>query len=335
MDKQVVEMQNGAPEFPVVKELEWYALAVASACITAVLAAMLLLWVFFGQNHQMSERISIAGGIVAFGSAATTFFTVAWRGLINARQADTANEQIREAIAQGGRVERQLRATDINNQALLLEKAAVLIADDKAEKKVAGISLLRHIGIEIDAPFKREAIQVLKDFLSRRYTNLRASHSPNVRFLHDDIDYMALMYLDDVVDDSTFSRVIPIRIRNGSVSKVPSRLMGVVFVDSSFVFVRVEYEKVSYRSPTFIMSTINYSGVFTGECTFEECEVVNVGIAKDGTAAFQSCNFSGCVRIAVNSGSTFVDCFYYTDALPSAEVLREYGDRLEARERPI
>src|SRR5690606_26368978 len=114
--------------------------------------------------------------------------------------------------------------------------------------------------------------------------------------------YMALMYLDDVVDDSTFSRVIPIRIRNGSVSKVPSRLMGVVFVDSSFVFVRVEYEKVSYRSPTFIMSTINYSGVFTGECTFEECEVVNVGIAKDGTAAFQSCNFSGCVRIAVNSG---------------------------------
>ncbi|MDX4074807.1 right-handed parallel beta-helix repeat-containing protein [Brucella sp. NBRC 113783] len=312
------ETRGSAPTFPKIDEREWYALAIASACVTAVLAGFLLFWVFYGIfPTQVSERISIAGAIIAFGGAATTFFTVAWRGLINARQADTANAQIREAVEQGRRVDKQLVATDTNNLTSQFAQAAEMLADSSKAKQRAAIGLLRHVGLSPAGDFRQEALDLLLDYLRNDDFTPHTGRAP----------LTALQYADEIalsIRTKPFCRAV---FDDAEITYLPKIIRGAVFKNSQIMTINVG-PLSRFDNCKFYGCTVDASRNFIGRTFFHDCRIQKINVRPEDTVTFVNCDFSDCERAAGVTPEMLDECYYREGAPPVKRVYAVLGDTL-------
>lgn len=327
------------PNFPEIYEKEWFSIAVASALITTVLAGFLLFWVFYGEFPSIvTERMSIAGAIVAFCGAVTTFCTVAWRGLITTRQANAAYDQIDEAIAQGRRVEQQLAMTERQlamnekqneavaeqNLASLLEKAASLVADAQAAKQAAGLALLAHIARASMGTFRRECLAIFVDFVKGKTIS---SYNSN--------EAVALRYIDNISKkyDMHAGCLITITRKNIHFESI-----------SSITYRDVEFKgrKWAGRKLAYFESCKIYSSEIDIGCEFDDgnelhnCTIIGLkAFLENREITLYGCDLSRCTYIDDKIFPTFVDCYYYDDAFPEESIIERYKTMLQIRQRPL
>lgn len=303
-------------DYPVYSEKEWYALAISFGVITTVIAGFLLCWVFYGDYPgEFRDRVSVAGTIVAFGGAITTFCTVAWRGLITTRQADTANTQMQEAIEQGQRVERQLQATEINNVAVLFEKAASLLSDASKSKQRAAIALLRNVGLSRTGGLGREVVDLLKEYISEG-TGQRDG---------DVTAAIALKYADEIAQSIGFITQCDVTFLNLQLDTLPQAILGVTYkncdIRNSELGTNLYFEDCNIQH-----CTVKQHSVFHGINKFYACNII--AIAVDNDAEFDTCNFSDCKRAVGVTPRMMSSCYYIADSPPTGWVLNQLKNAL-------
>ncbi len=321
-DNKTEKTQLRVPDYPAVSEGEWFAFAVTSAVITLVMAIGLLIWVLFDSDQsELPNRMSIAAGIVTFCGAITTFCTVAWRGLITSRQANTAIDQMAESIKQGQRVERQLQATDANNLTKMFSEAASLLADPSQAKKRAGIALLRHVGLSPAGDFAREALDLLVDYLM----DGRAIHN-------DDTTAMtALKYADDIAKSINIVAECNAGFMKMDVDFLPENIQGIIFYDCT-----VKNRTINFRSEfkdcDFHNCIVNLPEQMQGINRFFDCRIIVVNVEKGSNSYFTSCDFSGCDH-ALNVTPVMLElCHVFDDHPPSKVVAMQLGSHLDVRD---
>ena len=186
------------PDGPDVKAETWFALAIASMIISAVIAAFVAAWVFGAT--EAAGMVQRAQSFTPFGAALlaiVTFFTVAWRGVLNTRQLEHQAAQLelqnsqlahqatqidlqtrqfelqtKQLELQTRQVEQQTRANDSSDQAnlarLLQEGAKLLGEKEKEPQLLGGIVTLETLVIGQNS-FSLSAMNLLLDFVQRSY----------------------------------------------------------------------------------------------------------------------------------------------------------------------
>ncbi|WHS33592.1 hypothetical protein QLQ09_19730 [Brucella sp. NM4] len=319
MNSEELPQAPHVSDYPVYSEKEWYALAMSFGVITTVTAGFLLWWVFYGDfPDEFRDRASVAGTIVAFGGAITTFCTVAWRGLITTRQADTANQQMQEAIEQGKRFERQLQATEINNVAVLFEKAASLLSDASKSKQRAAIALLRNVGLSRTAGLGREVVDLLTDYLSEEAGERESDVTAAI----------ALKYADEIAQSIGMVTRCNVTLSDLQLDTLPNAIAGVTYKECDIT--NVALKTFAYYENCLIRGcTVNLHSVFHGTNRFYECNIIAVIVDDD--AEFHDCDFSDCKVATRVTPRMMTDCYYFDDRPPIERILPQLKDGLRSR----
>jgi ABC-type nickel/cobalt efflux system permease component RcnA len=158
MDKKQIEIDpTRVPDVPTIKEATWLGLAIALVFITVILFSISAFWVLTASNSEDMVRRAqtfTPFGAVLFGMV--TFCTVAWRGLVTARQADLQAKQIEQQI-------RQNDAKDEENLAKLLMDGTKLVSDKEATEAqiLAGVAALEAVVTAPNDRFARQAMDVV------------------------------------------------------------------------------------------------------------------------------------------------------------------------------
>ncbi len=245
-------------------------------------------------------------GLLALG--AVGFPLAIWRSWI-------AYQQTQEALEQGKRVERQIKATEENNLALLLEKSAVLLTDEKEAKRKAGISLLRHIGLAPTQSFGYEAIELLLDYI-RNFEKRRVDTDAKIK---------AVYYADEICIRLNYEIRLDVIIYVMTVHGAPKNIYGLRYEVCGIVDSMV-YAANSYFDCTFYHSNISEEVLVKGETRIEFCKIEKLQI--EGIVDFINCDFSACSEIIGMEGSYFTDCYYFAENPPSEKVIQLIGDHL-------
>ncbi len=145
---------------PILSEDDWFALAVASVVIGFVLFGFVAAWIMTTNDLEAAkERIDVAVPFATVYLAVVTFFTVAWRGLVSARQADQQKAQN--------------DANDDASYAKLLQEGAKLLGDStKAQDQLAGLASLEVVIHEPRKRFSPQALDVVAHFYSSIHKNI-------------------------------------------------------------------------------------------------------------------------------------------------------------------
>lgn len=282
-------------DYPNISEGEWYALAIAGAVITFVLAIICLLWVIAGLgNAEFSQRLSIAGMITTFCGVATTFCTVAWRGMITTRQVDVANQQI-------SATRRQISVTEDNNLAVTLQKGAELIEDPASAAKVsAGLASLHSVMLSGNREFSLAAQSLLLEFVIRHGWQNHTDR--NVIGAIDRISNYYKKNLVEIIRSIKFSSPFNF-IKDGDTSPGLWRLINGVYSvhysggyfykdkvvadeNCELIFSLVRFENCTFTS----LNKIEFDRCFFHGCLF--LEVDTLFLANN---VFKECNFSSSV----------------------------------------
>ncbi|WP_273794220.1 hypothetical protein [Brucella intermedia] len=283
MSDKTTEGLVPSPEYPTINEKEWFALSIASAIITVVIACFVLGWVLCGDYPEnRPERISIAGAIVTFLVAATTFCSVAWRGLISARQIEETR--------------RQIAVTEENNVAETLHKGAELISEPSRARAAAGIASLHSVMLANNVRLATAAQSLLLDYVVQ---NGSTTHSqPNVRraakaltyaYLakglvlnenaHFEIDYKSVATRDDYATDwIVIYGVSSVTYDHGDVNSQE------IFASKEVTFNRVTFNSCTFKD----LSNVNII-----KCKFYQCKIERVHTSLLRDNHFSQCDFSG------------------------------------------
>lgn len=156
--------QRAAKDGPQIKQDTWFALAIAAFLITVVIFGVAAMWVMSAPAPEMVQR---AQSFTPFGAgmvAIVTFFTIAWRGVINTRQLEYQADQLEQVRR------RQVDATDDANYAKLLQEGAKMLAEtDKKPQIMAGVATLEILINEPKRRFAIEALDLLAAYVSEHY----------------------------------------------------------------------------------------------------------------------------------------------------------------------
>jgi len=185
---------------PKVSAETWFALAIASMIISTIIGVTVATWVFSASDAiSMVQR---AQGFTPFGAALlaiVTFFTVAWRGVLNTRQLEHQATQLvlqgkqldhqasqidlqtrqfelqtRQLELQTMQVEQQTRANDASDEAniaRLLQEGAKLLGDKDKEPQILGGVVTLEILVTARNKFSVPAMNLLLDFVERSHQN--------------------------------------------------------------------------------------------------------------------------------------------------------------------
>ncbi|MDA5631098.1 MULTISPECIES: hypothetical protein [Agrobacterium] len=141
-------------EWSTVSENNWFSLAVASVVVGLVLFVFVATWVLTPNDLAVAkQRIDIVVPFATVYLALVTFSTIAWRGLVSARQADQQKAQN--------------DANDDANYAKLLQEGAKLLGDhSKPHDQLAGLASLEVVINEPKRRFSPQALDVAANFYS-------------------------------------------------------------------------------------------------------------------------------------------------------------------------
>ncbi len=142
------------PEVPSFSEETWLGMAVAFAVFSLIGLAYAFWWVFLDTavGIDMGERSRAVTPFLAAGVAAVTFFSVLWRGAISSRQADEN--------------QRQNDSREEADLALLFEKAAALLTDEKLTNRSYAIAMLDTIVLAQNGKYASYGLEMLADEFS-------------------------------------------------------------------------------------------------------------------------------------------------------------------------
>ncbi|WP_425963903.1 hypothetical protein [Rhizobium nepotum] len=152
---------------PTLLEDDWFALAVASVVIGLVLFGFVAAWIMLTDDLTAAkQRTDIVVPFATIYLAVVTFFTVAWRGLVSARQADQQKAQN--------------DANDDASYAKLLQEGAKLLGDfTKAQDQLAGLASLEVVIHEPRKRFSPQALDVVANFYSSIHKGISKTDAVN------------------------------------------------------------------------------------------------------------------------------------------------------------
>ncbi|MRG64539.1 hypothetical protein GH789_04470 [Rhizobium pusense] len=197
---QVEKRSEDDNDGPKVRADTWFALAIASMIISAVIGAGVAAWVFSAADP--ATTVQRAQSFTPFGAALlalVTFFTVAWRGVLNTRQLEHQAAQLslqgkqldhqasqielqtkqfelqtKQLELQTKQVEQQTRANDASddsNIARLLQEGAKLLGEKEKEPQILGGIVTLEILVAAQNKFSVAAMNLLLDFVERSHQN--------------------------------------------------------------------------------------------------------------------------------------------------------------------
>ena len=161
--------ETAVPEGPQIKADTWFALAIAGFFITLTVFSGVAIWVFTAEPAVVVQR---AQAFTPFGAAliaTVTFFTIAWRGVLNTKQLEYQAEQIRHQADQLGQTRRQNDAKDDENLAKLLMDGTKLLGEDRESHVLAGVAALQAVVTSPRGAFAPQAMDILVDLVQRTY----------------------------------------------------------------------------------------------------------------------------------------------------------------------
>ncbi|TBZ98260.1 hypothetical protein E0H56_03900 [Rhizobium leguminosarum bv. viciae] len=161
--------ESRVPDAPQIKSDTWFALAIAGFLITLVIFVGVAIWIFTGDPGQILPR---AQAFTPFGGAliaVVTFFTIAWRGVLNTKQLEYQATQIVHQGEQLSQTRRQNDAKDDENLARLLMDGTKLLGDEKEFHVLAGVAALQAVVTSPRGAFASQAMDILVDLVERTY----------------------------------------------------------------------------------------------------------------------------------------------------------------------
>lgn len=312
-----------APEGPQVQAETWFALAIAAFAVTAVIFATVGLWIF---TDDPDKTLSRAQAFTPFGAAliaVVTFFTIAWRGVLNTRQLEYQADQIAQA-------RRQNDAKDDENLAKLLQEGAKLVGESEKQSHVlAGIATL---SVLLQDPMKRfgeQAMDILADFVADAHTNeaLDIAFTAAARALSNGADrsLTSSTALNLRRSSSDRRQWLPIR----GVAEV--RYFGGLVRHSSLSEFMNGAPQCSFQDTRFEYCQIDRDEWMQG-CTFVNCHIIKLDGDSIGTCIFERCDFSEAdISGSIFGGKVFseksADNYYY-DGRPPRSVDFDWQSQL-------
>lgn len=300
---------------PNISEREWYALALAGAVITFVIAAFCLLWIFYGGSFDgikdikdIKNRIAISGMIVTFCGVATTFCTVVWRGLIS-------TEQVAET-------KKQIIITEENNLASILQKGAEFIEDGEKPSKVsAGLASLHSVLLSKNEMYSSAAESLLVEYLTKHgsFSHDNQSIITTIKILRNHyyrnnkpLDYEVYFSLptdnpEPYLDDYITNWIVDIGFKECGYTR------GDVIKQNLNIS---KLTKIKFREVNFYECTIiDVNNVDFESCCFYECKIKQISIEHINNNVFDDCNFTGCIFIGgseINKGLVEEGNYFYS-----------------------
>ncbi len=279
--------QEKNSEWSTLSENNWFSLAVASVIIGLVLFGFVAAWVLTASNLiYAKQRIDVAVPFATVYLALVTFCTVAWRGLVGARQADQQKAQN--------------DANDDANYAKLLQEGAKLLGDhSKQHDLLAGITTLEVVVHEPQKRFSSQAVDMIANFYSLIHRDISQEAASNYN-ANAVAGYSRL----------AVSKASSAGFKNSIRAKFSAQTED-MFWHGISGFLHQSYEGGTLRGDQLnkiandrfsikkaVVQSINYpfsSGSFD-DCIFKFCTVKEIDeftILFDGHK-FKNCNFSGC-----------------------------------------
>jgi hypothetical protein len=157
------------PDGPQVSAETWFALAIAAFLITLCIFGMAAGWVFLSGDDDIQRR---AQAFTPFGGALiaiVTFFTIAWRGVLNTKQLEYQASQLQHQAEQLAQSRRQNDTKDEENLAKLLMDGTKLLGEEKESHVLAGIAALQAVVVSPRDTFAPQAMDILVDVISQTY----------------------------------------------------------------------------------------------------------------------------------------------------------------------
>lgn len=279
------EVNEAVPEGPQIKAETWFALAIAAFAITAVIFGLMGLWIF---TEDAAQALPRAQAFTPFGAALiaiVTFFTIAWRGVLNTRQLEYQADQIVQS-------RRQNDAKDDENLARLLQDGAKLVGEyEKPPHVLAGIATLSVVVQDPKKRFGEQAMDILADFILYCYNEpkLQSAYAAAARAMGNgaDNDLRSSAHISltrPIADDRSW---IPVRGVRASYSGGTARRVKLSDFD-----LKMPPHYDPFMNVQFEMCEVDQD-VWVENCTFVRCKITLIDGDVLGTSKFISCDFSG------------------------------------------
>lgn len=281
------------------KEDTWQSLAIAAAVILLVGFVCSCIWVIGAPDDKARLlRVQISAPFGVFGGAVVTFCTIVWRGLISKRQADAQLKATNLQREQIDKLALQISATEENNLAQLLHKAAELVAEiEKPAQVSAGIAILQSVATDGNGKFAGEAMNLLADYVKNRI----------VPGTGDPFTQSALSALSAGADiGRKAKRALTLRISDYPEEMQKRQWPTVRGVDLVVYWggrLSLTEEHFDLRfNPIFRSNRVlfdsglaNFSRASYWECEFDDVQIVELSTSDWGSNSFRRCDFSDAV----------------------------------------
>ncbi|MER9579247.1 hypothetical protein NKI78_27070 [Mesorhizobium sp. M0400] len=274
------------------QEENWLGLAIAGAVILAVIGGFLVWWVMSADlPANRLQRVQTVSPLGILAVAAITFFTVVWRGLISARQANTSLQQL-------DGLTKQIALAEETSLATLLQKGAELLADENYAKRSAGIATLEAVAIAGSDKFTDPARKLLIDFVranghethSGRLTKqaisgVNSGFAKEKTFIDDHLYFeinedTEMRYDDYATNWRVIEGVFSVRYQGGNMDE--QRIIRENMGDANFSHVRF--------GECFF--DVFYAMSFN-KCRFSSCTFGRIHTSEVVDLDLRDCNFSG------------------------------------------
>lgn len=269
------------------REDVWLAVVIVLAVLFVLGLVFGLVPLFFGPGDSR-DRMEIYYKSALIGGALVTFATVMWRGLIASRQADQQREQL-------GKIQTQIKQSEEDNLANLLQTGADMVSEaDKDATVAAGIATLTSVAKGANESFAIAAMDVLAFYVES--ISQEGHLQPNTSAA---IDALASTFRE-TGRSSNRSIVCPGNKATGEVFWMP--IIGasaVLYIGGQLVEKeltrtnlarRVDFVEVELNNCTKIVVSDNYN-----QCNFVSCAIDGFFGEKAIGNEYHGCNFSGTV----------------------------------------
>ncbi|OWV68085.1 hypothetical protein ATY76_14360 [Rhizobium sp. R339] len=286
------EVENRAQEGPQVKAETWFALAITAVVLTSILFATAGLWIFTDDPVKTLPR---AQAFTPFGAAMialVTFFTVAWRGVLNARQLDYQAEQLKYQANQVAQVVRQNDTKEDENLAkLLLDGAKLITETEKLPQLIAGVTALEIVIKDERRRYSVEAVDLLVDVLTETYGSKGLARSRRAVLA-------ALRIAEDKGVNSRvqgmFKRDKATIVNRGEWDFIPavSRLFFEGGTISTREYARMAGRIVRLTNVVVSGANVDFRKTTMKECIFDMCTISEISAGDLRAHKFQFCDFT-------------------------------------------
>ncbi|MGO7870582.1 hypothetical protein AB9F42_33655 [Rhizobium leguminosarum] len=290
MKMQVEKDETAVPEAPQISSDTWFALAIAAFLIALIIFTGVASWIFTGDPEQIQPR---AQAFTPFGGAliaVVTFFTIAWRGVLNTRQLEYQAAQIKHQVEQLTQTKRQNDAKDEENLAKLLMDGTKLSGDDKESHVLAGVAVLQAVATSPRGAFASQAMDILVDLVEGTYNQIakvkiydaaREAVNLGATAGRKSTRRISLLYDDD---KTNFTHAI-----NG----VQSVFYRNAYFDYSEYPRFTDIREVRFEKCLIEEATIHGNHLRFTNCEFHGCKISTMTGAFLEKNSFESCDFSG------------------------------------------